>query len=105
MAREGLADEGERADVEPAGLIGDAVAQPAPFAELSDEVAAGPIEFFGLGVVQLGFTPALETFRERSVAVVEKGPLEEGSIASPGVMLNLFQHPDLHGQGEGITGP
>ena len=89
MAGQGLADQGERADVEPARLVGNAMAKPAAVAELADEVAAGLVEVVGLVVGELGLAPALELVRELAVAVVEEGPVEEGAVALPSRQAEL----------------
>ena len=81
VARQGLADEAERAHVERCRRvgIGRGVGEPAVAAELLHEIAAGGIDVAMIGR-QVGRAPLLEACGQRAMAVGEERPAEESLV-------------------------
>src|SRR5829696_8606740 len=84
MARQRIADQGERAHVEllmHAAKVGrHAVAQPAAVAELAHQRSALRVDVVAMSRREFAAAPRLELLGELPVAIVEERPVEEGAI-------------------------
>lgn len=80
MAREGFADQAERAQIQPFPVRGAGGHEPPRLSQLDDQRAASGIRIGMVDPRQTTPGPAVKLGRQRAVAVLEEGPVQKAPV-------------------------